>query len=233
MSRLSEEQIKVDVEKKGFKLIDASLYQNMKSPIRISCAKGHIIDTDLETVRKSVFECPICNSQLDFKMADALPEKKGFRIVAFDNATEKMGVSVFDNGELVFCKLFVITGDMVSRLCKIQDLVERQIIPVWQPDFIVYEDIQFQQNYQVYKILAMLQGILQVAARKAQIPYEVVMAKVWRSGLGLWGKNRQEEKNVSKMKVKEWFGIDAQEDVAEAILIGKYAAKMHRSAKAF
>ena len=79
----------------------------------------------------------------------------------------------------------------------------------------------------------MLQGIIQVAAKKVDIPYEVVLAKVWRSGLGLWGKNRQEEKAVSKAKVKEWFGIDAQEDVAEAILIGKYATKTYHSKKAF
>ena len=233
MSKLTEEQIKADVEKKGFYLVDASAYQNMKSPIMIKCAKGHLINTDLESVRKAVFECPKCNAQLGFTVPDNIPEKKGFRIIAFDNATEKMGVSIFDNGEVVFCKLFMFTGDVITRLIKIQKLLEEVIFTQWQPDFIVYEDIQFQQNYQVYKILAMLQGIIQVAAKKADIPYEVVLAKVWRSGLGLWGKNRQEEKAVSKAKVKEWFGLDAQEDVAEAILIGKYATRMHQSKKAF
>ena len=117
MSKLTEEQIKADVEKKGFYLVDASAYQNMKSPIMIKCAKGHLINTDLESVRKAVFECPICNSQLGFTVPDNIPEKKGFRIIAFDN------------GELVFCKLFMFTGDIITRLIKIQKLLEEVIFP--------------------------------------------------------------------------------------------------------
>lgn len=129
MAKLSEERIRAEVEAKGFKLIDASLYQNMDSPIMVACSKGHIIETTLKSFKKQGFACPSCDTQLDFKVADTLPPKNGFRLIAFDNATEKMGVSVYDNGNLIFCKLFIFTGDMVGRLCKIRNLLEDIIIP--------------------------------------------------------------------------------------------------------
>ena len=84
-----------------------------------------------------------------------------------------------------------------------------------------------------FKILAMLSGVAQTCARKAGIDFDVVLPKVWRSGLGFSGKTRAEEKALAKQKVKEWFGIDANEDMAEAILIGKYASKFHKSTRAF
>ena len=52
-----------------------------------------------------------------------------YRILGFDQATEKFGVSVFDNGELVYYKLLVFTGDLNMRLLKIQQMLEKEILP--------------------------------------------------------------------------------------------------------
>lgn len=79
----------------------------------------------------------------------------------------------------------------------------------------------------------MLSGVAQTCARKASIEFDVVLPKVWRAGVGINGKNRAEEKALAKAKVKELFNIDANEDMAEAILIGKYASKFHQSTRAF
>ncbi len=83
-----------------------------------------------------------------------------------------------------------------------------------------------------FKILSMLLGVLEVAAAKSGIEYDTVTAKVWRSGVGIMGKTRAEEKKAAIEKVKQLTGLTVAEDTAEAILIGKYAA-LHKRPKAF
>lgn len=233
MGKISHDQLVKEVNAKGYVLVDDSNYKNLKSPIVVRCLKGHEIETNLESFRHISFSCPICEGAVEFKKPTHVPQKEGYRIVAFDQATEKCGVSIWDAGKLVYCDLFIFTGDMVSRLCKFKSLLEDIIIPNWEPDFLVFEDIQYQNNIMTFKILAMLLGVAQTAARSKGIEFDVVLPKVWRSGLGYSGKNRAEEKALAKQKVKEWFNIDANEDMAEAILIGKYAAKFHKSSRAF
>ena len=233
MAKLTHDQLAKEVNGKGFVLIDDSNYKNMDSPITLRCLKGHVIDTNLKSFRHVSFACPICDGAVEFKKPTHVPEKNGFRIVAFDQATEKCGVSIWDAGKLVYCDLFIFSGDMVSRLCKFRSLLEDIIIPNWKPDFLAFEDIQYQNNIMTFKVLAMLSGVAQTCARKASIEFDVVLPKVWRAGVGINGKNRAEEKALAKAKVKELFNIDANEDMAEAILIGKYASKFHQSTRAF
>ncbi len=234
MAKIKHEELIKEVEQKGFKLIDDSQYQNMKSTITVMCDKGHEIDTNLETFRKISFVCPICDGVKNVYIpTNKLPEKNGYRVVAFDQATERMGVSVFDSGKLVYYDLYTFTGDVVTRLCKIRSLIEDTIIPRWKPDFVMFEDIQYQNNIMTFKVLAMLLGICETVTRHAGVEYGVVLPKVWRSGIGYSGRNRAEEKALAKKTVKEMFGVVSNEDTCEAILIGKYATKFHQSKRAF
>ena len=50
--------------------------------------------------------------------------------MAFDQATEHFGVSVFDDGKLVFFNLFVFSGATNKRLADIKKLLETIIFPV-------------------------------------------------------------------------------------------------------
>ena len=233
MAKISHENLIKEINAKGFILINDADYKNMQSPITIQCLKGHTIDTNLETFRKASFVCPICDGATDFHKPLNVPAKEGFRIVAFDQATEKMGISIYDGGKLVYCDLITFSGDVTTRLCKIRSFIEDTVIARWEPDFMVFEDIQYQQNIMTFKILAMLLGVCETCARKAGIDYEVVLPKVWRSGIGYSGKNRAEEKRLAIETVQKMFRINVSEDVAEAILIGKYATRQHKSTKAF
>lgn len=224
MAKLSNYQIEELVEKKGFKVVDASKYQNIKSDITIKCELGHMIITNMDSFRKVSFRCPECHGgKVSVSNSEKPPQKKGYRVIAFDNATEKMGVAIFDDGELVYYNLLKFGGNLDDRLVKISEVVSQVIIPAWKPDYLIFEDIQYQGNYYTYKTLAMLLGILRVAARKAQIKFEVIAVNTWRSHFQITGP-RASCKTQAIKKVKVMYSIGATDDVAEAILLGRYAA---------
>ncbi len=229
MAKLSNEQIAAEVEAKGFKFIAAPNYTNLSSNIQIECEHGHKIEVSMSDFRRISFECPLCNKDIKFDNPIDVPMKTGYRIIAFDQATERFGLSIWDDGKLVFFTLYTFTGSLTARLVKIKKLITDVIIPYWKPDFIVCEDIQYQHGAVLtYKVLAMLLGIIEVTCAENGIEYEVVSPNVWRKYMGTCGKTRQEEKMLSIATVKQKFHVNVSDDVAEAILIGNYAAKVHK-----
>lgn len=228
MARLKHEQIQAEVEKLGYALIDDSEYTTLNSFITVKCKNDHNIKVTLNDLRKPSFECPCCNKPIVFNNPRVVPEKKGYRIIAFDQATEHFGLSIWDNNELVFYSLYNFTGDLVSRLVKIKQFIQEIVINSWKPDFIIMEDIQQQHGAIVtYKILSMLLGVIEVTCKENNIKYETVSPNVWRKYAGTCGKNRKEEKLLSVAIVREKYNVSVSDDVAEAILIGQYAVKTH------
>jgi hypothetical protein len=129
MAKLSREQVIKEVKAKGCGLVDMSNYQNMLSIITIQCGRGHTIETNLDTLRKPSFRCPTCEgAEFKLDIPKQIPEKSGFRVVGFDQATEHIGVSVYDAGKLVFYDYFHFTGDLATRLVKIRSLIEDIVI---------------------------------------------------------------------------------------------------------
>lgn len=228
MGKLSHKQIAEEIFSRGYELVDDSNYTNMNSRITIKCPQGHLVETCLADFRKVSFTCPVCDKDIIFVNPRAVPEKKGFRIIAFDQATERFGLSIYEEGKLIFYSLYTFSGDLVHRLVKIKKFVQDIVLKEWKPDVIIMEDIQYQQNgILTFKVLAMLLGILQELCSENNIEFEAVSPNVWRKYAGTNGKNRREEKILSIAKVKEKFGISVSDDVAEAILIGFYGVRTH------
>ena len=229
MAKLTHQQILEEVFSRGYELIDDSNYVNMASRIIIKCPQGHLIETCLNDFRKTSFTCPVCDKDINFINPKTVPQKVGYRIIAFDQATEHFGLSIYEDGKLIFYSLYTFGGEMVSRLVKIKKFVENIVIKEWKPDIIIMEDIQYQQNgILTFKVLAMLLGILQELCCENEIKFEAVSPNVWRKYAGTNGKNRREEKLLSIAKVKEKFNINVSDDVAEAILIGYYGTRVHK-----
>lgn len=229
MAKLSIEQIQVEVEQKGYKLLSADGYSNLNSIIVVQCPEGHTIEVSMGDFRRASFECPVCGSDTNFYNPIAVPPKTGTRVIGFDQATEKFGLSIWDNGKLVFFNLYTFSGTLNQRLVKIKKLLETVILPEWKPDYIVCEDIQYQYGAVLtYKVLAMLLGIIETVCTENNVKYEVVSPNVWRKFAGTCGKTRQEEKKLSIATVKQKYNINVSDDVAEAILIGSYGAKVYK-----
>ena len=227
MSRLSTDKIKEELATKHFTLLDDSNYTTLNSPIVIQCEHGHKIEVSMNDFRRPSFVCPCCDKSINFINPKNVPPKTGYRVIAFDQATEHFGLSIWDDSKLVFYSLYTFTGDVISRLTKIKSFINDIVIAAWQPDFIIMEDIQQQYGAVLtYKILAMLLGVIEVTCTENKIPYEVVSPNVWRKYAGTCGKNRKEEKMLSVAVVKNKYNITVSDDVAEAILIGLYGTKM-------
>lgn len=228
MAKLTNEQIAEELKQKGYELIDASEYKSMASRIIIKCPQGHLIETTLADFRKASFTCPVCDKNIEFINPKAVPEKQGYRVIAFDQATENFGLSIFENGELIYYNLYVFSGSLNARMVKIKRFLENVVIPEWKPDYIVFEDIQMQNGYVTFKVLAGLLGLIETICGDKDIPYEVVSPNVWRKYAGTCGKTRAEEKKLSIAVVKEKYNLKVSDDVAEAILIGRYGAMVHK-----
>lgn len=230
MAKLTNQQIAEEVENLGYEFVEVKEYTNLNSSrIVCRCASKHLLEASLLDLRKPSFKCPLCDKNIDFINPNAVKDKGNcYRVIAFDQATEKFGISVFDDGELVYYRLYNFSGDLNGRLVKIKHMIEDVVIAQWKPDFIVMEDIQYQNGIITFKVLAMLLGVVQTICGDQNIPFEVVSPNVWRKYAGTNGKNRQEEKLLSIAAVKEKYNISVSDDVAEAILIGRYGAMKHK-----
>lgn len=100
------------------------------------------------------------------------------------------------------------------------------VIKYWEPDLVVIEDIQLQQGsmggYNAFKVLGGLLGIMKAVIAKHKIPHKEVLNKVWQASFMIAGKDRATQKRNVVKRVKETFGVDVSDDIADAILIGKW-----------
>lgn len=229
--KLELDVIQKELKEKNLTLkSDYNDYKSLNSPITVECSNGHQIQTTLKTVRSSNFVCSICvgsASKAEVVSNNIVPPKMGYRIIGFDNASHNMGVAIFDGGKLVYYNLLQFnTGTTLQRLNKIRDLLEKQIIPLWEPDFIQFEAVQHQNSYATYEVLVKLVGIFEMAADRFGIPFESTRSSVWRSHHAINRRERAADKKAAIQKVKEMYDIITTDDVAEAILIAKYRSDM-------
>ena len=234
--RLELRQIEYELRQKGLTLeSDYSEYKSLNSPITVKCVNGHTIRTNLKTIRLANFSCSQCvgtASRGKHVYTKTVPQKTGYRVIGFDNASHNMGVSIFDNGKLVYYNLLVFNkGSAAQRLNKIRDTLENQILPLWEPDFIQFEAVQHQNSYATYDVLIKLQGVFEMACERFGIKYESTRSSVWRSHFAINKRKREDDKKAAIQTVKEMYDIDTTDDVAEAILIAKYRVDIENKGK--
>ena len=216
------------ITKKGFTCSNLDEYKTLDTPLKIICKHGHASCVPFRTIRDDRFSCYVCagnNSLGTFVFGNTPPTKNGKRIVAIDNATKHIGIAVFDNGKLVYKTLVEFEGETLDRLLLNKRFIKDTIVKQWQPDLVVLEDIQLQNNVQTFKYLAMLLGSTVVTLKECGIPYETVLSAKWRAHFMISGK-RASDKVQAIDTVMQMYGIVETDDVAEAILLGKYAVDM-------
>ena len=126
---ISKEQRTKEIESKGFTIVDDSNFKTLESPITIKCKHNHLIQTTLKAVRHISFECPKCNHDIQVNLK-AVPQKKDgvYRTIAFDQATENFGLSVFDDETLVYYGLYKFSGTVDSRLVSITKFIRDVVL---------------------------------------------------------------------------------------------------------
>ena len=224
---LSKKEIEATIQAKGFEAIGIESYKNLSSVIEVRCNAGHTFFTDMKSIRKDNFKCPSCVgiSTSNLNKTHDLPIKTGFRIIAIDQASQKIGISVYDDGKLVYYYFVEVTGLLSVRLCKIYKFLTEVVILEWLPDYLVFEDIQYQDNALTHKTLGMVMGICILAAEQHKIEHTEILNKVWQAEFNITGASRVVQKTNAMKRVKEYYNLDVTDDVADAILIGQFAAK--------
>lgn len=233
MSKLKFENVKEEIEKENWSLISTS-YSNLKTDLEMKCPNGHLNVFSLERWRRG-HKCPICEQNPYNNIKNVATKKEGYRILGFDQATITSGWAVFDDETLVNYGKWTSQGNSSPERIALTKGWVAAMIQKWNPDLIVFEDIQLQkfgnneEGVLTFKKLAHLQGVLENYCYEVGRPYKIVPVATWRNFNEIKGKSRTERKKNAQIKIKRHYDVNVSQDEADAILISRYAA--HEKAK--
>ena len=151
-------------------------------------------------------------------------------IIALDQSTQVSGYSIYKNGQLIDYGHLSPSGDYLHRIVKLIQWLKIQVEKFSNEDLtILIEEIQLQQtpdskgllNVETFKKLAHCQGALLEYLVENKINYSIVASSTWKSKCGIKGRGRTEQKKKAQEYVFNEFGINATQDEADAICIGK------------
>lgn len=149
-------------------------------------------------------------------------------ILALDQATRDSGWSIFDNGELIdFGHWSFSHDDVAMRIHRLCQEIEKKI-EEYEPELIAIENIQLQQNVEMFQKLAWVQGALMRTCIAKGVPYQLVRPSEWRAECAFLkgnDKHRDSQKKVAQTWVMETFGKKCTQDESDAICIGYALSK--------
>lgn len=148
------------------------------------------------------------------------------RTLALDQASRTTGWAVFDNKKVIGFGHFSISanktiGERLESFIKDFNV----LIETYHPEKIYFEGIQYQNNAETYKKLAMIQAMVIYWSREKQIESLELTPSHWRSVIKdkhniKFGRTRAEQKAKSKQFVEDYFELLASEDESDAICLG-------------
>lgn len=207
---------KLEVSTLGWNLLSQD-YKNLDTIMSFECPEGHKLELTLRQWRKSP-TCSICEHNTIIKSKS----KNDKRTIALDNATHITGWAIFDDNKLVsYGKYTTKSTETPDRILEMGDWLTN-LLDKWEPDTIILEDIQQQNNVSTFKVLAKLQGVLEYISKKSGVEYYIVSPATWKSYNKVKGKSRVDQKKSAQLIVTELYGIQATQDESDAILLGKY-----------
>lgn len=153
--------------------------------------------------------------------------------LSLDLSTKSSGFAVFENKKLIeFGCLTASSTDVIKRIYKIIGELSK-IVDKYPIDTVLIEEVRPEdlkhsgKNLHTQKVLMWLQAavvfLLHDKRPKAKIEY--IYPSSWRSGVGIHtgrGIKREGLKPQDISFVKENYGIDVNDDIADSICIGHY-----------
>ena len=148
-----------------------------------------------------------------------------------DQATKISGYSIFEDKNLITYGTLEVDQKEKNYVERIKQMNGKiiQLINDNNPDFVVFEDVQFQRSYQTYQQLSQLQGVIMANLFDQNLGFQIIEPSGWKSFCGIKGKKREEQKKNTQEFVKNKYGIDVSEDEADAIGIGVWASSKIRT----
>ena len=224
MSKITIDQIKIELQVRGWDLLSRD-YKNLDTELEMMCPEGHKVFFSLKQWRRKQ-ECPTCSANVYTTLKDAITVQKKsgtYRILSLDDSTTITGWSVFDNNSLIgFGKFQSEKRNPTERISEMKQWM-LSMVAKWKPDLVAIEDIQQQENVQIFKVLAQLQGVLVNALFENKYEFDIIHVATWRSHCQVKGKSRAELKKDAQLKIKNWYDVTVTQDEADAICLGRCA----------
>jgi len=115
------------------------------------------------------------SNKKDFKSIETTYKKNDGKLLALDQATNLLGYSIWENGELQSYGVVDFSDykkDSIKRMFMIK-LWLQEIISEEDITEAVIEDIQYENNALTFKQLAKLQGICEIIFISSEIKYDI------------------------------------------------------------
>lgn len=150
------------------------------------------------------------------------------KILSIDASTKSSGWAIFEDSKLVDYGIIKASStDLIKRIHKIVNDFD-EVLSKYKIDTIVLEEVRPEnglQNIKTHRALMWLQGQLAVMIHDNHnnIPIEYLYPSEWRAECGIKtgaGIRRESLKIKDIAFVKNNFGIDTNDDIADAIGIG-------------
>ena len=148
------------------------------------------------------------------------------KIMSIDASTKSTGVALFEDGKLIDYKNFVEGGvDTLSRIDAMATAIENYYLEN-KPKVVVMEDVlpsDVGNNLKTFNPLHYLQAEVVLRLHRRNQKVEFMNVNTWRSICGItvgrYGK-REIVKAKSIALVKNKYGIEANDDICDAICLG-------------
>lgn len=150
------------------------------------------------------------------------------KVIAIDASTKSTGVAFFDEQQLIdFICITAGSSDLIKRIQKIVKELN-EFLNKYPVDKIILEEVRPEnglQNIKTHRALMWLQAAIafMVHENHPHAVIEYVYPSEWRAACGIKngrGVRREAQKANDILFVKENYGIDVNDDIADAIGIG-------------
>lgn len=147
------------------------------------------------------------------------------KILCLDQSTKITGWSFWQETQLKDYGLLnsnIKENNPILRMKMMSSFLEK-LIDNLNPDYVVIEHVQFQNNFRTYGQLSQLQGVIFNILFERNIGFCLIEPTAWRAYSNIKGRKRVEQKANTIQMVKNKFNITVTEDEADSIGIGLWA----------
>ena len=153
------------------------------------------------------------------------------RLVSLDSSTNKTGAALFVDGKYMEFNLIDLSKAGLELDPRIDEMGKRimTLLSHWRPSMVYIEEPKGHNNVELVRKLSTILGIVRGWCITNGVYFEEIKPTVWRKYIGLdqGGKKRAELKAASIEYVKDKYGIEVNDDVADAICIGGAVLNMY------
>ena len=148
------------------------------------------------------------------------------KILGLDTSTTSTGYCVMEDNKILSYGVIKPSKkqDAIDRIIYIEKEIKELIIAK-EVEYVCIEELSSMRGASTTKVLATLQGHLEVELRKKEMLVTKCRPSEWRKGK-VKGRTRQELKSSAIEYIKNKYNLEVNDDEADAICIAEYASNL-------